>query len=81
MPAAGLHAALPQELEAALAAAREEAASLAREQAQAEARVAQAQAGGSLAVAVATLPLLQLAYFGLRILLWLCAGMERLGLF
>ncbi len=79
MPAAGLHAALPQELEAALAAAREEAASLALEQA--EARVAQAQAGGSLAVAVATLPLLQLAYFGLRILLWLCAGMERLGLF
>lgn len=78
-----------QELEAALAAAREEAAGLAQEQAaaaaraeaEAAARVAPLQAGGSLAMAVATLPLLQLAYFGLRLLFWLCAGLERLGLF
>ena len=79
------HPPASQELEAALASAREEAARLAREQAaaqaQAQARTAQAQAGGSLALAVATLPLLQLAYFSLRILTWLCAGLERLGLF
>lgn len=44
------------------------------------ARVGPLQAGGSLALAVASLPLLQLLYFGLRVLLWLTAGLERLGL-
>lgn len=39
------------------------------------------QAGGSLALSLAALPLLQLVYFSLRLLLWAAAGLERLGLF
>lgn len=46
----------------------------------AAARLAPLQAGGSWALAVALLPFLQLAYFGLRVLIWLAAGLEWLGL-
>lgn len=35
--------------------------------------------GGSVAATVVVLPLLQLVYFSLRILLWLAAGLESLG--
>lgn len=77
-----------QALEAALAEARAEAASLAQlrdsvavqAERDAAARVAPLQAGGSFALAVAMLPLLQLVYFGLRILIWLASGLEWLGL-
>ena len=57
-----------------------QAQAAARAETEAMARVGPLQAGGSLALAVASLPLLQLLYFGLRVLLWLTAGLERLGL-
>ena len=72
-----------QALERALSAAREEAASLAQLREAASQSSAQQmgalQASGWLAGAVVVLPLLQAAYFGLRVLLWLCAALERLG--
>lgn len=72
-----------QALEAALSEARQEAAGLAqlREQLAAAAereaasRVPMMQAG----TAAVLLPLVQLAYFGLRVVLWLAAAMSRLG--
>lgn len=59
-----------------LAALREDAAAMVEREA--AAKLAPLQAGGGLAVAV-VLPFLQAAYFGIRLLLWLLKGMERLG--
>lgn len=82
-----------QALESALAEARREAAGLtalrdsltAQAASGAEDRLAPLQAGagsgsgGSLALAACLLPLVQLAYFGLRVLIWLAGFMEWLG--
>lgn len=75
--------ALPQALEAALLEARQEAAGLAqlREQLAGAAEREAVQAVNPLQAGTAAmlLPLVQLAYFSLRVVLWLSAGMARLG--
>lgn len=80
-----------QALEKELADARSEAAGLAeqcnslagaaeREAARVSPLQARESPSGSLAVATVMLPLVQLLYFSLRVLLWLASGMSRLGL-
>lgn len=90
-----LASAAPQALESALSEARREAAGLtalrdsltAQAASGAEDRLAPLQAGagagsgsgGSLALAACLLPLVQLAYFGLRVLIWLAGFMLSRG--
>lgn len=73
-----------QALEAALAEARSEAAQLrvaaaASAERDAAAKLTPLQAGGGLAAAAVALPLLQLAYFAIRLVMWLLSALERVG--